>query len=137
MGTAFRQDLREANLLRNTCATLTSTRYDLATRFGECRATEMQVDADGRWKQCLAFRSRLETAAVYLTGWYCDGSGSKPSPNLLACHLDKLVLERELAVKDADTFMRGRMTKVARCQAAPVTQTTDTGYRGVSPYRRY
>ena len=47
-------------------------------RFGEYRATEMRVDADGRWKQCLAFRSRLQTATVYLTGWYCDGSGSKP-----------------------------------------------------------
>ena len=59
----------------------------------------MRVDTDGRWKQCLAFRSRFDTAAVYLTGWYCDGSGSKPSPNALACVLDKLVIERELAVE--------------------------------------
>jgi hypothetical protein len=134
MGTQFVQDLTELNLLRlKRSISMSGTNYDLDTRFGEYRATEMRVDADGRWKQCLAFRSRLETAAVYLTGWYCDGSGSKPSPNLLACHLDKLVLERELAVKEADAFMRGRMTKAARCQAAPVTQTTDTGYRS----RRY
>ena len=85
----------------------------------------------------MAFRSRLETTAVYLTGWYCDGSGSKPSPSSLACLLDKLTLDRELAVKDADTFMRGRMTKTARCQAVPVTHTIDTGHRGVSPPSRW
>ena len=73
----------------------------------------MRVDTDGRWKQCLAYRSRFDTAAVYLTGWYCDGSGSKPSANALACILDKLVIERELASKEADAFLRGRMTKPA------------------------
>jgi len=134
MGTQFVQDLTELNLLRlKRSFGMPGMNYDLDTRFGEYRATEMRVDADGRWKQCLAFRSRLETATVYLTGWYCDGSGAKPSPNSLACLLDRLVLERELAVKDADTFVRGRMSKAARCQAAPVTQTTDTGYRS----RRY
>lgn len=138
MGTQFVQDLVDINLLRlKRSINMSGTNYDLDTRFGEYRATEMRVDADGRWKQCLAFRSRLETTAVYLTGWYCDGSGSKPSPNSLACLLDKLVIERELAVKDADAFMRGRMTKAAYCQAAPVTQTTDTGHRGVSPPSRW
>jgi len=97
----------------------------------------MRVDTDGRWKQCLAFRSRFETPAVYLTGWYCDGSGSKPSANSLACVLDKLVIERELTSKDADAFMRGRMAKSAHCQADTVTQTTDTGHRGVSPPSRW
>ena len=137
MGTQFVQDLTDLNLLELKRATMSGTHHDLVTRFGEFRATEMRVDADGRWKQCLAFRSRLETTAVYLTGWYCDGSGSKPSPNSLACLLDKLVIERELAVKDADTFMRARMTKAAQCQAVPVTQTTDTGNRGVSPPSRW
>ena len=138
MGTQFVQDLIDINLLQfKRSITMLETNYDLDTRFGEFRATEMRVDADGRWKQCLAFRSRLETTAVYLTGWYCDGSGSKPSPNALACLLDKLVIERELAVKDADTFMRGRMAKAAHCQAAPVSQTTDTGHRGVSPPSRW
>jgi hypothetical protein len=33
--------------------------------------------------------------------------------------------------------MRGRTTKAARCQAVPVTQTTDTGHRGVSPPSRW
>jgi len=148
MGTQFVQDLTDINLLRlKRSFSMRETHYDLDTRFGEFRATEMRIDTDGRWKQCLAFRSRLETTAVYLTGWYCDGSGSEPSANSLACLLDKLVIERELAVKDADTFMRARMAKAARCQASPVTQTTDTGHRGVSPpwrwsqpsatYRRY
>ena len=138
MGTQFVQDLTDLNLLRlKRTFSMSETHHDLDTRFGEYRATEMRVDTDGRWKLCLAFRSRLETATVYLTGWYCDGSGNKPSPSSLACLLDRLVIERELAVKDADTFMRGRMTKAAYCQAAPVTQTTDTGHRGVSPPSRW
>ncbi len=137
MGTHLVQDLNEVNLLRLKRTTLTQTHYDIDTRFGEYRATEMRVDTDGRWKQCLAFRSRFDTASVYLTGWYCDGSGSKPSSHSLACILDKLVIERDLASKEADSFLRGRMAKAAHCQAAPVTQTTDTGHRGVSPPSRW
>ncbi len=138
MGTQFLQDLTDINLLRAKRPIIMSqTNYDLDTRFGEYRATEMRVDTDGRWKQCLAYRSRFDTAAVYLTGWYCDGSGSKPSPNALACVLDKLVIERELASKEADAFLRGQMAKPARCQADAVTQTTDTGQRGMSPSSRW
>ena len=47
------------------------------------------------------------------------------------------MIERELASKEADTFMRGRMAKSACCQADSVTQTTDTGSRGVSPPSRW
>ena len=138
MGTQFLQDLSNINLLRaKRPIIMTQTNYDLDTRFGEYRATEMRIDTDGRWKQCLAFRSRFDTAVVYITGWYCDGSGSKPSANSLACVLDKLVIERELASKDADTFMRGQMAKSAHCQADTVTQTTDTGHRGTSPQWRW
>jgi hypothetical protein len=137
MGTQLVQDLNEANLLRLKRAIMTQTHYDLDNRFGEFRATEMRVDTDGRWKQCLAYRSRLETASVYFIGWYCDGSGARPAASSLACTLDKLVLERELASKEADSFLRERMTKSAFCQAAPVTQTTDTGHRGVSPPSRW
>ena len=105
MGTQFVQDLTDVNLLRlKRAIIMTQTHYDLDTRFGEYRATEMRVDTDGRWKQCLAYRSRLETASVYLTGWYCDGSGSKPSASSLACILDKLVIERELAVEGGRYF---------------------------------
>jgi hypothetical protein len=132
MGTQFGQDLININLLRSKRMVLTQTNYDLETRFGEFRATEMRVDTDGRWKQCLGYRSRLDTAAVYFTGWYCDGSGNRPSPSALACTLDKLVIERGLASKDADIFLRERMAKAARCRADPVTQTTDTGYRSGS-----
>ncbi len=138
MGSQFVQDLTDVNLLRHRRPMImTQTHYDLDTRFGEYRATEMRVDTDGRWKQCLAFRSRFETAAVYLTGWYCDASGSKPSANALACILDKLVIERDLASKEADAYMRGRMAKSAHCQATPVSQTSDTGHRGVSPPSRW
>jgi hypothetical protein len=138
MGTQFAQDLREVNLLRNTRAIMLSINYDLETRFGEFRATEMQVDTDGRLKQCLAFRSRLDSAAVYLTGWFCDGTGSKPSANTLACILDKLVLDKDLASAEANAFMRDRIARTARCRADTVSQTTDTGYRrGVSPPSRW
>jgi hypothetical protein len=137
MGAQFVQDLRDTNLLRLKRAVLMRTHYDLDTRFGEYRATEMRIDTDGRWKQCLAYRSRFETASVYLTGWYCDGSGSKPSAASLACILDRLVIERDLASKEADAFLRARMAKSAYCQAAPVTQTTDTGHGGVSPPSRW
>ena len=137
MGTELMQDLRNVNLLKLTRAVLTQTHYDMETRFGEFRATEMRVDSDGRWKQCLAFRSRLDTASVYLTGWYCDATGSKPSANALACTLDKLVIERELASKEADVFLRDRMAKAAYCSAEQVTQTTDTGSRRVSPPQRW
>ena len=137
MGTQFAQDLGQANLLRMTRAVMQSTSYDLDTRFGEFRATEMQVDTDGRWKQCLAFRSRLDSAAVYLTGWFCDATGTKPSANTLACILDKLVIDKDLASPAADAFLRGRMAKSASCRADAVTQTTDTGSRRVSPPSRW
>ena len=137
MGAQFVQDLKDTNLLRLKRAQLTQMHYDLDTRFGEYRATEMRIDTDGRWKQCLAYRSRFDTASVYLTGWYCDASGSKPSADSLACILDRLVIERDLVAKEADAFLRARMAKPARCQAAPVTQTTDTGHRGVSPPSRW
>ncbi len=129
MGTEFMQDLRDVNLLRLTRAVLMPNRYDLDTRFGEYRATEMRVDTDGRWKQCLAFRSRLDTGSVYLTGWYCDATGSKPSADALACMLDKFVIEKDLASKEADAFMRAKMAKPPLCQADQVTQTTDMGDR--------
>src|SRR5262245_8820378 len=95
MGTEFVQDLRNLNLLRGARAVLHPVHYDLETRFGEFRATEMRVDTDGRWKNCLAFRSRLDTPSVYFTGWHCDGSGIKPGPQALACMLDRLVLDTD------------------------------------------
>ena len=113
----------------------TPTHYDLENRFGEFRATEMRVDTDGRWKNCLAFRSRLDTAAVYFTGWYCDGSGAKPAAGALACMLDRLVLDADLASKEGD--MRARMARPPNCSAEPVTQTTDVRQRRMSPPSRW
>jgi hypothetical protein len=137
MGTRFAQDLHGANYLRLKRAVMTQVHYDLNTRFGEFRATEMRVDTDGRWKQCLSYQSRFDTAAVYLAGWYCDGSGSRPSAGTLACILDKLALDRPLASPEADRYLRERMAKPAFCQGTPVTQTSDTGHRGVSPPSRW
>jgi hypothetical protein len=136
MGTEFIQDLRDINLLRGARAILMPTHYDLETRFGEFRATDMRVDTDGRWKNCLAFRSRLDTVSVYFTGWFCDGSGSKPGAQALACMLDRLVLDADVASKEANGFLRARMTRAAYCSAEAVTQTTDTGQRrATSPSR--
>jgi hypothetical protein len=137
LGTQFAQDLRDINLLRGARATLLNANHDLENRFGEFRATEMRVDADGRWKNCLAFRSRLDTAAVYFTGWYCDGSGAKPSAGALACMLDRMTLDTDLAAKEADAFIRARMARPARCSAEPVTQTTDVRQQRLSPPSRW
>jgi hypothetical protein len=138
MGTHFVQDLSQFNLLQfRRPMVMSQMNYDLETRFGEFRATEVRIDTDGRWKQCLAFRSRFGIPQVYLTGWYCDGSGAKPSPNALACSLDKLVLDRELESKAADNFIHERMTKAAHCQAEPVSQTVDMGNRRLSPPSRW
>jgi hypothetical protein len=138
MGTRFGQDLSQINLLQfRRPMIMSQMNYDLDTRFGEFRATEMRIDTDGRWKQCLAFRSRFGIAQVYLTGWYCDGSGAKPSPNALACSLDKLVLDRELESKIADNFIRERMAKSGHCLAEPVSQTVDMGNRSLSPPSRW
>src|SRR4029453_5666259 len=92
MGTQLVQDLNEANLLRLKRAIMTQTHYDLDTRFGEFRATEMRVDTDGRWKQCLAYRSRLQTASVYFIGWYFDGSGRLAADSLVSLILPNLGL---------------------------------------------
>ncbi len=137
MGTEFVQDLRTLNLLKMTRMSLTQTHYDMDTRFGEFRGTEMRVDTDGRWKQCIAFRSRFDSPSVYVTGWYCDATGTKPSADAVACMLDKLVLDKELDSKEADTFMREKMGKRANCMAQPVTQTTDTGARRMSSPQRW
>ena len=53
----------------------------------------MNVDTDGRIKQCIAFLTRFETAAVYLKGWLCEASGAKPNADKLACMIDRLTLE--------------------------------------------
>jgi hypothetical protein len=137
-GVRLVQDLTDLNLLQlKRPRIMSQVHYDLDTRFGEFRATEMRVDTDGRWKQCLSYRSRFNNSAVVITGWYCDGSGSKPSPHALACSLDKMVLDQELAVKGADNYLRERMGKAARCRADSVTQTTDMGNRGMSPPSRW
>ena len=137
MGTEFVQDLRNINLLRGARAVLMQTHYDLETRFGEFRATDMRVDTDGRWKNCLAFGSRLDTASVYFTGWYCDGSGAKPGAQALACMLDRFVLDADVASKEANGFLRARMTRAAYCSAEAVTQTSDTGQRRMSSPSRW
>ena len=136
MGTEFVQDLRTLNLLKMTRMSMTQTHYDMDTRFSEFCGTEMRVDTDSRWKQCIAFRSRFDSPSVYVAGWYCDATGTKPSADAVACMLDKLVLDKELDSKEADTFLREKMTKRANCMGSPVTQTTATGSRRVSsPYR--
>jgi hypothetical protein len=116
---------------------LTQAYYDLDTRFGPVRAAEMTVDADGRRKLCLGFLSRFDSTAVYLKGWHCEASGTKASPDNLACILDRLVLDSRLSSAAADAFLRERAARKAFCAARPVTQTTDTGGRRPSSPARW
>ncbi len=103
--------------------------HDLETRFGSVRASEFTVSADGRQKLCISYLSRFDTTAFYLKGWYCEGSGARPSFGALACTLDKLALKRSLPSAEATSFITERMKQPAKCSADPVTQTTDTSPR--------
>jgi hypothetical protein len=136
-GTRLAMDLRDTNLLRNARAMNLSTHYDLETRFGPVHAVEMRVEADGRWKQCLSYNSRFDTSAVSLMGWTCDATGTKPGADALACTLDKLVIDKPLATKEADAYMRERMIRPANCSASIVSQTIDVRSRPVSPPSRW
>jgi len=128
------QQVRDIRPMRNARAMFGSTYFDIETRFGSVRATDLRVDSDGQWKQCLAFLSRFDTLSVYFTGWYCDASGAKPSAERLACMLDRLTLDKDLASKEAEAFLRERIARPGSCSATPVSQTTDTRARSrVSP----
>jgi hypothetical protein len=129
--------LSDIKLLGNARVVYSSTHYDLDTRFGAVRATDIRVDSDGQWKQCLAFVSRFDTTSVYLMGWYCDPSGAKPSAGKLACTLDRLEVDSPLASREADAYLRERVARPATCSAWPVTQTIDTTSRRPSPPSRW
>jgi hypothetical protein len=123
---------------QNLRSVMSANYHDLETRFGAARAMEARIETDGQWKQCLAFVSRFETTALYLIGWYCDASGARPNAASLACILDKLTLDRPLASKEADAFMRMQGARPASCSAMPVSQTTDMRTRStVSPPQRW
>ena len=111
--------------------------HDLETRFGSVRAMEMTVVADGRRKLCLGYLSRFDTTALQLKGWSCEANGDKPSPDRLACMLDRLTVDAPLPVKTADDVLRERLARPARCWSTPVTQTTDTRVRRPSPPARW
>lgn len=144
----FGQEILDLPRLRNSRAVLSTRYHDLETRFGAVRAADLNVTADGFIKQCLVFLSRFETNAVYLKGWLCETSGAKPSADKLACMIDRMVLEKPMASKEAEAFLRAKMAKPASCSAVPVSQTTDTRARATpsspqrwstpsSTYRRY
>jgi hypothetical protein len=135
--TQLTTDLREARLLRDVRAVPLPTHYDLETRYGSLHAVEMQIETDGRWKQCLAFSTRFNSSAVSLMGWTCDGTGSKPGADALACTLDKLLIDRKLATAEADAYMRERMMRPANCSATIVSQTTDIRSRSMPAQPRW
>jgi hypothetical protein len=119
-------DILDVKPLRNRRTVSNAFRYDLETRFGSLRASDMRVEIDGQWKQCLTYQSRFATDAVVLAGWYCDAGGGKPSPDRLACLLDKLVLDAPLNSRAADAFIREQAARSAKCSSSPVSQTIDT-----------
>jgi len=119
-------DILDIKPLRNRRTVSNAFRYDLETRFGSLRASDMRVEIDGQWKQCLTYQSRFATDAVVLAGWYCDAGGGKPSSDRLACLIDKLVLDAPLNSRAADAFMREQAARPAKCSSSPVSQTIDT-----------
>jgi hypothetical protein len=121
----FAVEIRDLTPLRSGVFML-NTFHDLQTRFGAVRASEFRINADGRHKLCLAYLSRFDTTAVYLKGWSCEASGSKPGTWDLACDLDSLVVEPTFAANEAGAFLRDRMKRPRQCSAEQVTQTTDT-----------
>lgn len=125
-GRDIMREMHDLQPLREVSSRVAATFYDLETRYGPVRAADLFVDADGRRKMCLAFLTRFDTETVYFKGWYCEANGTKPSPDRLACILDRLVLDKELPIKDADQFMRARAAQTASCSATPVSQTFDT-----------
>jgi hypothetical protein len=130
----FSQEVLDMPTLRNSRVALTTRHYDMETRFGPVRGADLTVDTDGRIKQCIVFLTRFDTTAVYLKGWLCEASGAKPSPDRLACMIDKLTLDKPLESKEADAFLRTKMARSASCSSIPVWQTMDTRVRrGVSP----
>jgi hypothetical protein len=129
--------LHSEGLLRDATYETLSTRYDLETRFGKFHALDVRINVDGRKKQCLSFSSRFETSSVFFTGWACDGSSSGPSANAVACTLDRLVIDNELRTKDADAYLRGRMSQPPRCSAEQITPAFDASSRPVSPPSRW
>jgi hypothetical protein len=51
--------------------------------------------------------------------------------------LDRLVLDADVASKEANGFLRSRMPRSAYCSAEAVTQTTDTGQRRTTSPSRW
>ncbi len=139
----FGQEILDLPRLRNSRASLTTRYYDIETRFGAVRAADLNVNSDGFIKQCIVFLTRFETNAVYMKGWLCEASGAKPSADKLACMIDRMMLDKPLASKEAEAFLRAKMAKPASCSAVPVSQTTDTRVRygptnsGVSAPQRW
>jgi hypothetical protein len=114
----FVEEVRALDPVDKATRAVMSRSYELHTRFGLYQAAEIQVDIIGRWKDCIAFLSRFETAAIYVKGWYCDAVGSKPNAERLACVLDSLVLDRPLGSANANSFMRERMARPSFCAAS-------------------
>lgn len=139
----FGQEILDMPRLRNARASLSQRYYDMDTRFGAVRAADLNVNSDGFIKQCIVFLTRFETNAVYMKGWLCEASGAKPSADKLACMIDRMSLDKPLASKEAEAFLRAKMAKPASCLAVPVSQTTDTRVRygptnsGVSAPQRW
>ena len=139
----FGQEILDLPRLKTSRVSLSQRYYDMETRFGSVRAADLNVNSDGFIKQCIVFLTRFDSNAVYMKGWLCEASGAKPSADKLACMIDRMVIEKPMASKTAETFLRARMAKPASCSAIPVSQTTDTRARygptnsGVSSPQRW
>src|SRR5262245_4130846 len=127
----------DVKLMRRAAIVTSSVHYDLETRLGLMRATEVRVDNDGQWKQCLTFVSRFDSTALYMMGAYCDASGTKPSADRLACMFSSVELNGPVPSPDVEAYLRERLERAYSCSAHPVSQTIDTGQRRPSPPSRW
>ena len=127
----------DVQLMRNARTVSSSVHYDLETRLGLMRATEVRVDNDGQWKQCLTFVSRFDSIALYMMGAYCDASGTKPSADRLACMFSRVELDGPVPSREAEAYLRERLDHSWSCSAHPVSQTVDTRQHRISPSSRW
>ena len=138
-GVKLVQDLNNPDLLRlKRPRIMSKTHYDLETRFGEFRATEMRVDTDGRWKQCLVVPQPLRQSDCGDHRLVLRRQRQQAKSELAGLHPRQdraraTSLSRRVRTISSASGWRSR----GIASAEPVSQTTDTGHRGVSPPSRW
>jgi hypothetical protein len=64
----------------------------VVTKFGELATVEMQLDADGKKRNCVAAAGKFDEPALGLVIWYCNPGEEIVAAGRVACLLDRLSL---------------------------------------------